>query len=164
METAARTDKTATGEWLSPPGCCWSPSDTRPSCLFQHSRRRHHMLSILHAACCSQVPFSRQPVVIQRFKQAAKLHRSIAEWCLAKNEATTSKCCDWCGEPASVFSIDDTMLERRTLSLCNACNDGQQWTEEDTWIRFESTAGIGRDRRSGDHPCDPTIGDNICDD
>ena len=163
VETAARTDKTATGEWLSPPGCRWSPSDTRPSCLFQHSRRRHHMLPILHAASCGKMPFSRQPFVIKRFKPSPIIHRSIADWRFEQSYAQRSLSCDFCGETAEIVSIDDRFMERQSAAFCVRCYDWRSLADQGEDWPEALPAGNGRDRRSGDHPCDPTIGGHPCD-
>ena len=62
-----------------------------------------------------------------RFKVSKKItaFKSVADWMFQKKAMPSSKMCDCCGEPATSFSLDDTLLERKTLSLCDDCRYAQ---------------------------------------
>ena len=64
---------------------------------------------------------NRLPSVRLKISKKIIAFKSVADWMFAKKATPASSSCDWCGEKATSFSIDDTLLERRRISLCDDC-------------------------------------------
>ena len=60
-----------------------------------------------------------------RFKVSKKItaFKSVADWMFTKYAMPIRDACDYCGELATSFSVDDRCLERRTSSICERCKD-----------------------------------------